>query len=170
MSLYDVTIPQFVRTLGNLEEILKKANAYADAKKFDMGVLLNTRLAPDMLPLGKNIQIATDTAKFCAAFLAKTAAPKFEDSETTYAEFMTRIAKTKEFLATVKAEQFNGAEHVKVELPRNPGEYLTGLDYVTTHTLPNFYFHVTVVYAILRANGVEIGKKDYLGQRPFKKI
>lgn len=170
MNLYDVTVAQYLRTLTNVEEILKKAAAYADAKKFDVQILMNARLAPDMLPLGKQIQIATDTAKFCAGYLTGTTPPKFEDNETTFAEFVARVGKAKQYLSTLKREQFEGAEDRRVELPRNPGEYLTGIDYVASHALPNFYFHVTTMYAILRHNGVDVGKIDYLGSRPFRKV
>ncbi|MBX3016885.1 MAG: DUF1993 domain-containing protein [Bdellovibrionaceae bacterium] len=170
MNLYDVMIPQYLRTLTAAEAILKKAAAHADMKKFDVQVLLNDRLAPDMLPLGKQIQIASDAAKISAGFLTGTTPPKFEDNEVTFAEFQARLAKTKEYLSTLKREQFEGAEKRKVELPRNPGEFMTGIDYAMSHAMPNFFFHMTTMYAILRHNGVEIGKKDFLGARPFQKL
>lgn len=170
MLLYDLTLPQYVKTLGNLEEILRKASAFADSKKIDMQVLFQDRLAADMLPMGRNIQIACDTAKLTAGLLTGTTPPKFEDNEVTLNDFMARIAKTKEYLKTIHAEQFQGAAERKVEMARYPGQYMTGLEYAANHSLPNFYFHVTVVYSILRNNGVEIGKKDYLGAMPYKSL
>lgn len=170
MNVFDVTVPQFVKVLGNLESILTKANAFADTKKIEMSVLLQDRLAPDMFPLGRQIQILCDTAKFSAGYLTGTTPPKFEDNEVTYADFQARIAKTKAYLQTISPEQYKGAEERKIELPRQPGQYLTGAEYAITHSIPNFYFHVSMAYAILRNNGVDIGKNDYLGARPFKPL
>jgi uncharacterized protein len=167
--LFDVTIPQFMKTLSNLNALLDKADAYSQAKKFDMNVLLQDRLAPDMFPLMKQIQIACDTAKLCASRLSGKEAPVNDDSEKTLADAKARIQNTIRYLETFTANDFNGAETKHITQPRWEGKYLTGKEYVIHHVLPNIYFHVTTAYAILRHNGVEVGKKDYLGELPFKK-
>lgn len=167
--LFDVTVPQFIRTLNNLNAILDKAETYAKTKNFDTTVLLNDRLAPDMFPMLKQIQIACDTAKLCASRLSGKEAPMNDDSEKTLADIKTRIQNTVKYLETFNASDFNGAETKHISQPRWEGKYLTGKEYVIHHAVPNIYFHVTTAYAILRHNGVDIGKKDYLGELPFKK-
>lgn len=163
-SLYDFTVPAFIRALTNLSRQLDKAHAHAGQKKADFTAFAESRLIADMRPLTSQIQIATDNAKGGAARLAGIDAPRFEDTEKTYDELKARIAKTLDFLASIKPEQFAGAETREVVLKfPNVTLNFNGQDYVTKFLLPNFYFHVTMAYALMRKNGVEIGKTDYLG-------
>lgn len=164
LSMYQISIPVFTRVLTNLSAILTKAAAHAEAKKIDPSVFINSRLAPDMFPLARQVQIATDTAKGCAARLAGIDIPSYADTEATFPELQERIAKTQAFLKTVTAEQINGSEDrtVTIKLRGNDMPFL-GLPYLTGFVLPNLFFHATTAYAILRHNGVELGKADYLG-------
>lgn len=165
ISLYDVTVPVLSASLTNLSAILDKSVAHAAAKKFDPNVLADTRLIADMMPLRRQIQTACDTAKGAAARLAGIDNPKHEDNETTLPELKARIAKTLDFLKTVTAQQLEGAESREITLTfPNMTLKFTGHSYVTTFVLPNFFFHVTMAYALLRQNGVELGKVDYLGK------
>ncbi|MCX6119139.1 MAG: DUF1993 domain-containing protein [Proteobacteria bacterium] len=166
--LYEITLPQFKKTLLNLSKILDKANAHAQVKKFDFTVLLNARLAPDQFPLVRQIQIACDTAKLGAARLSGKDAPTHDDQEKTFEDVQKRIKETINYLETISAKDFAQSETKRITQPRWEGKYLTGFDYVNEHVLPNLYFHVTTAYSILRHNGVDIGKKDYLGELPFK--
>ncbi len=166
--LYDWTNVQFAKVLNNLSAILDKASAYADSKKFDVNVLLESRLAPDQFNFIRQVQIACDTAKFCPARLTGKEAPAFEDSEKTVAELKTRIAKTITFLQSFHAEELQNKESVRITQPRWQGKSLSGAEYVSQHVVPNFYFHVTTAYAILRHNGVDVGKADYLGALPYR--
>ncbi|MGP1834062.1 MULTISPECIES: DUF1993 family protein [unclassified Shewanella] len=168
--LYDLTVVQFSKMLNNLSAILVKGEGFAEAKKIEMSVLLNSRLAPDQFNLTRQVQIACDTAKLAVARLTgqEDSAPKHEDNETTLAELQTRIASVVDYLATFTAEDFAGAETRKITHRRWEDKYLTGRDFAFEHAIPNIYFHVTTTYAILRHNGVEVGKKDYLGAMPFK--
>lgn len=166
--LYEVTIPASIRALTQLNACLDKAAGFADAKKVEFPVLLNTRLIADQLPLVRQIQIACDTAKFGASRLTGKDAPTNDDKEATLAEAKARIEGTIAYLHTFKPEDFKGAEERKVTTPRWEGKWLTGQEYAHLHVLPNLFFHVTTAYAILRANGVDIGKKDYLGTMPYK--
>ena len=163
-SLYDFTVPTLIAALGNLSKQLDKAAAYAEAKKFDANQFSDQRLIAGMLPLTSQVQICCDNAKGAAARLAGIDPPKHEDNEKTIAELKTRIAKTIEFMNTVRPDQFNGAETREIVL-KFPSLTLkfNGKDYVTKFVLPNFYFHATTAYAILRTNGVELGKGDFLG-------
>jgi uncharacterized protein len=165
---YDILVAQNSKMLHNLSLILTKAEAHAAAKKIEMDVLLNSRLAPDMFPLSRQIQIACDTAKLGAARVAGKEAPKHEDNEKTLPEFKARIESVIGYLNTFKADDFKNAVETKVTQPRWEGKWMTGHDYFTQHVVPNIGFHVTTAYAILRHNGVEIGKKDYLGEMPYK--
>lgn len=167
--LFEMTVPNFIKGLKNLDAILDKAAAHADKKKFDFEVLLQSRLAPDQFPLCRQIHIVCDTAKLCASRLSGKDAPKSEDTEKTLAEFKARIASTLAYLEQFKPSDFDGADTKKITQTRWEGKWLTGRDYVFNHAVPNFYFHVTTAYAILRHNGVDIGKNDYLGQLPFQK-
>jgi hypothetical protein len=167
--LYDMTIPQFTKMLHNLTRILDKAEAHAKEKKFEVEVLLNDRLAPNMFTLIRQVQIACDTAKLCASRLTGKDAPVNDDSEKTLPELKTRIQQTINYLETISAKDFTGAETKRITQPRWEGKYLTGTEYALQHALPNIYFHITTTYAILRHNGVEVGKKDYLGEMPYKK-
>ena len=167
--LYQVTIPQFKKALNNLNKILDKAAANADARKFDSEVLMNARLAPDQFNFIRQIQIACDTAKLGAARLAGKEAPKHDDNEKTLAELKARIESVVAYLGTFSEKDFAGAEERHITQPRWEGKYLTGTEYALEHALPNIYFHITTAYSILRHNGVDIGKKDYLGEMPYKK-
>jgi len=164
LSLYDVSIPPLTRGLTNLSVILDKAAAHATAKKFDSVVLAQSRLFPDMYALARQVQIACDTAKGAAARLAQIDVPKHEDTETTLPELKARIAKTLDFLKTITAAQLQGAEsrNIEIKFP-NGAVNFTGAAYVTDFVLPNFYFHASMVYALLRKAGVEVGKRDFLG-------
>jgi hypothetical protein len=150
--------------LGNLSTFLDKAEAFAATKKIDAAVLLNSRLAPDMFPLTRQVQIAADMVKGAAARLSGTEVPKFEDNETTIAELKARIAKTLAFVNGVDAAKFGGSEDRDVTLQARTGDrHFKGLSYLRDYVLPNVYFHTTTAYAILRHNGVELGKNDFMG-------
>ena len=163
-SMYSASIPVFQHMLRNLSHLLDKGVANAEARKFDPAVLANDRLAPDMLPFTKQVQIACDAAKLCVARVAGIEAPKFEDTETTFPELQARIRKTLDWLETVPASSLEGTEGREVTFPvgRDKTRTMTGQAYLTTWALPNFFFHVTTAYAILRHNGVDLGKADYL--------
>lgn len=164
LTMYQASIPVFVRMLGNLSAILDKAIAYAEAKKIDPAIFVNARLAPDMYPLSRQVQIATDMVKGCAARLAGIDVPRYEDNESTFTDLQARIAKTLAFIEGVSAEQIDDSEERDILLKFGSREirYL-GQAYLVDFVLPNFYFHITVAYAILRHQGVEIGKMDFLG-------
>jgi len=164
VAVYEVSIEQYVLTLTNLKNFLIKAEAFAKAKKFDIQVLLNTRLFPDMFPLGKQIQTACDAAKFCASRLTDVKAPVFEDNEVNFDDFIKRIEMTIDYLKTITLEDFQNYEEKKIKFPWNPGMELRGKDYLVQFAMPNFYFHVTTAYNILRSSGIELGKSDFLGQ------
>lgn len=168
--LYDLTVVQFSKMLGNLSAVLDKGAAFADNKKFDVTVLLNSRLAPDQFNLIRQVQIACDTAKLGVARLTGKveSAPVHADTETTLAELQVRIKAVREYLAGFTAADFAGAEERKISQPRWEGKYLTGYEFAIQHAIPNIYFHVTTAYSILRHNGVDLGKKDYLGNMPYK--
>lgn len=164
ISMYQASVPRFVNILGNLSNILDKAQAHVDARKIDASVLPNFRLFPDMLPMKSQVQIACDTAKGAAARLAGVPIPAHEDNEATLAELKARIAKVVTFLGTVTPEQIDGTEDKEIVLKRGDKETrYTGIQFLLGHATPNFYFHVTTAYDILRHNGVEIGKRDYIG-------
>jgi len=165
MSLmHSMSVPVFAKTLGNLAAILDKAGAYAEARKIDPAVLLTARLYPDMFALTKQIQLACDFAKGSVARLAGQEPPKYDDNETTIAELRTRIARTIDFIQAVTAAQFDGAEAREVVLKiRDQTFTYKGLPYLAHVALPNFFFHATTAYDILRHNGVELGKRDFIG-------
>jgi hypothetical protein len=167
--LYELTIPQFAKTLQNLIHILNVGAKHAETKKFEFEVLLNSRLAPDQFNLTRQIQIACDTAKLCAARLTGKDAPVHEDNEKTLGELKSRIEQVIRYLNTFSKNDYAGAEEKRITQPRWEGKYLSGHEYVVHHAIPNFYFHITTAYSILRHNGVDIGKKDYLGELPYKK-
>ncbi len=166
--IYDLTIPVFTKTLQNLTHMLDKSAAFAETKKFDTAVLMQARLAPDQFPFIRQIQIACDTAKLGAARLTGKEAPSHDDKEQTLADIKTRIHETIAFLNSLTAKDFEGAAERKITQLRWEGKYMLGHDYVNHHAVPNFYFHVTTAYSILRHNGVDLGKKDYLGEMPYK--
>jgi hypothetical protein len=162
--MYQASVPAFQRTLKALDAILDKAAAYAAERKIDPGVLTSARLCPDMFPLTRQVQFSTDHAKGASARLAGLPVPSFEDTETTFPELKARIAKTLDFIATVRPDEIDGSEGRDISLKAGPRELsFKGQDYLVFFALPNFYFHVTAAYAILRHNGVPIGKLDFLG-------
>ena len=164
ISMYQSSIPVFIKNLENLSAILNKAATHAEVKKIDQSVFLNARLFPDMLPLVRQVQIATDSVKAGAARLADVEVPSFEDLEKTFLELQERISKTIKFLQSIKSEQIDGSEEKKISyVQRGKESNFIGQPYLLNYVLPNLYFHITTAYAILRHNGLEIGKKDYLG-------
>jgi hypothetical protein len=166
LPIYDATIPPLKRALSNLAVILKKGEEYADAKKVEHQVLLNARLFVDMYPLTRQVQIATDMSKGAGARLAAVEIPKYEDNETSFAELQARIAKTIAFLDAIKPEQLAGAETREITVTiRKTDLKFSGQDYLLKWVLPNVYFHITTAYNILRHNGVELAKQDFLGPR-----
>ena len=169
MMLFEMTVPQFTKTLHNLSNMLGKASTLAETKKFEIDVLLNARLAPDQFNFIRQVQIACDTAKLCGARLTGKDAPTHADTEKTLSEVKARIDSTIQYLNSLSVQDYVGAEAKHITQPRWEGKYLTGHDYVVHHAVPNFYFHITTAYSILRHNGVDIGKKDYLGEIPYKK-
>lgn len=164
VSLYDVSVPIFTLSLTNLSAILDKAASHGEAKKLDPQVIPQARLIADMLPLSAQIQIACDTAKGAAARLAGVEVPKHEDTEATLAELKMRVAKTLDFIKTIKPEQLQGAQarEIVLQLPQTTLRF-NGVSYLTNFVLPNFFFHMTMAYALLRKNGVDLGKRDFLG-------
>jgi hypothetical protein len=164
ITMYSASVPVFVRMLGNLSGWIDKAEAHAAAKKFDPVVLVSARLAPDMLTLKSQVQIACDAAKFCVARLSGTEAPKFDDNEATLADLRTRVKATIAFLESVPAAKIDGTDDKDITVPRRDAPIIMkGEAYLERFALPTFFFHVTTMYALLRHNGVEIGKRDYLG-------
>jgi hypothetical protein len=164
ISMYQASVPAFVHALKNLASILEKGAAHAEAKKIDPAVLVGGRLFPDMFPLTRQVQIATDIAKGGAARLAGVEPPPYEDNEKTFPELIARVKKTVEYLQTLQAEQFEGAEdRTCTWQTRSGSKSMQGLPYLQSHVSPNVFFHVTTTYNILRHNGVELGKKDFLG-------
>lgn len=164
MSMSAASLPVFKNALTNLSHILDKGAAHAEARKFDPANLLTYRLAPDMLPFTKQVQIACDAAKIGAARIASLEWPKHEDNEATFPELKARIQKTLDFLATIPAEKLDGTEDKELQIPvsRDTTRTMKAEDYLRFWVLPNLFFHVTTAYAILRHNGVELGKSDYL--------
>ena len=164
ISMYQASVPRFVNVLGNLSAILDKAQTHIDAKKIDSAALTAFRLFPDMLPMSKQVQIVSDTAKGVISRLAGVEIPSYEDNEVTLADLKARIAKTIAYLQTFKPAQIDGTEDKEIVVKRGDKETrYTGMQFLLGHAVPNVYFHVTTTYSILRHNGVEIGKRDYLG-------
>lgn len=164
ISMYQASIPQFTKMLTNLSNILKKGEAFADAKGLDGKVLAEGRLASDMFPLTKQVQIACDLVKNGMARIAGVEPPKFEDDEVSLADLQERIAKTITFANSLKPEQIDGTEEKEIKFSIKEWSFeFVGEQYLLTWVTPNFYFHVTTAYDILRHKGVEIGKMDYLG-------
>jgi hypothetical protein len=165
MSFYDAVVPAYLQMLNSLTGLLTKAEAHCATKKIDPGVLLGSRLFPDMLPLSKQIQIASDFAAKGCARLTHSEVPANADTETSFAELKQRLAKTIDYVKSFKPEQFEGAEAKDVTFPAGPDRTITmkGQQFLSAFSLPNFYFHATTAHGILRHNGVEIGKRDFLG-------
>lgn len=165
LSMYQAAVPVFVRGLENLATILAKAAAHAEAKKIDPSVFINARLAPDMFALARQVQIASDAAKGSAARLAGVEVPSYPDTESTFPELQERVAKTIAFVKGFTPAQIDGSEDRKIVLKMRTDEVtFRGQDYLLKLALPNFFFHLTTAYDILRHNGVEVGKMDYLGK------
>ena len=163
--MYQASAPRFANMLKNLSALLDKAQAHCEAKKIEPAALTAFRLYPDMFPLTRQVQIACDTAKGAVARLAGLEVPKHEDTEQNFAELKARIAKTIAFIDSVKPAQIDGSEGTEIVLKLRSGEVkLTGMQYLLAHAYPNFYFHAATAYGILRHNGVEIGKRDFLGK------
>ena len=165
ISMHSASAPALAKMLGNMLNWLEAAKAHAEARKFDSGVYLTLRLAPDMLPFTKQIQIASDAAKGCVARLSGQDAPKFEDNEASLDELIERIRKTRDYVLSVPAAAVDGSEGREITIPRRTGEPLKfdGTTYLRHFALPNFYFHATTTYALLRHAGVPLGKTDFLG-------
>lgn len=164
LSMHEASVPVLLRGLGQLQVMLDKAAAHAEARKIDPAVFINARLAPDMFALARQVQIATDTAKGCAARLAGVEIPSYPDTETTFPALEARIARTKAFLESVDRTKVDGSAERPVTLKlRGKDVEFTGRGYLLAFALPNFFFHLTAAYAILRHNGVELGKADFLG-------
>jgi hypothetical protein len=165
ISMYQASVPPVIRSLHNLINILKKGAAHAEAKKIDQLVLINSRLYPDMLPLSKQVQIASDVTRRGAARLAGLDAPAMADTETTFAELIERTEKTIAYLETLTPAQIDGSEDKTIILPMGKESItMQGMSYLVVFILPNLYFHVTTAYNILRHSGVELGKMDFLGK------
>jgi uncharacterized protein len=166
LSMYEACVPVYSRALKALAAILTKAEAHAEARKIDPSVFLTARLAPDMYPLTKQVQVVSDGAKGTAARLTGLEVPSFPDTETSFAELQARIKKTLDFIESVPSAAFDGAETRQVTLSSPRGSLsFTGKDFLLNFGLPNLYFHVTTAYNILRHNGVELGKGDFIGGR-----
>jgi len=165
ISMYKASVPVFVQFLTSLSAVLDKAAAYAEAKKVEPAVLLNTRLAPDMFPLVRQVRAATDHAINACGRLAGAAMPSFANAETTIPELKDRIAKTIDFLKGLKPAQIDGSEDkaIKITFPSGATREFTGQSLLLTNSLPNFYFHCTTAYDILRHCGIELGKRDFMG-------
>jgi hypothetical protein len=164
LSIYHASVPVLLHQITALSEILKKGAAYAEAKKIEPSALLNARLFPDMHPLIRQVQMVSDSAKGVSARLAGVEPPSMPDTETTFDQLQARLAKTAEFLKSLKESQFTGAEDREIVLTLPNGKIpFKGQAYLFSFALPNFFFHVTTAYNILRHNGVEIGKRDFLG-------
>ena len=170
LSIYQASVPVFVRTLTNLKNILAKGAAHAQAKKIDEEGFMQARLAPDMFPFTSQVHIATDMARAGAARLTGNDPPKYEDTEKTIDELKARVAKTVAYLKSLDKAKIDAAADREITFPLGPVNKgaMKGDDYLTHFVLPNFYFHLTATYAILRHAGVEVGKRDFLGQIPLK--
>jgi len=165
LSMHATCAPVFVRTLGNMLNWLDKAQAYAESRKFDTANFLGMRLAPDMLPFTRQIQITTDGVKGCMARLAGQEVPKWDDNEASFDDLRARIRKTIDYVQSFSAAQIDGSEGKEILLPTRQAEPMrfTGESYLKHFVLPNFFFHATTAYALLRHAGVDLGKRDYLG-------
>ncbi|MEK7531128.1 MAG: DUF1993 domain-containing protein [Patescibacteria group bacterium] len=173
-NLYTVTVPSLLKHLQALSMILEKAEKHADSKKTSRSTfehaLLSDHIIFDQFPFVKQVQVACDNAKGLTARLAEIESPKHEDNEKTLAELRERIAKTVAFVQSVKPEQIIGKEDIKTTLPYFAGKYMTGFEYAIEYAMPNFYFHLSTAYNLLRKNGIDIGKNDFMGSLPLKDI
>ena len=176
-NLYTITVPPMMKALDALSKLMDKASAHAETKATErhpasehLSSLLNDRLVFDQFNFTRQVQVACDNAKGGAARLAEIEIPKYEDDEKTIPELKARIEKTIAFLKSIAPEKITGKEGIKVSLPYFPIKYITGFEYATEYLLPNFYFHIVTAYSILRKNGVDIGKKDYINGLPLKDL
>ena len=165
MSFYDATVPAYLQVLNSLSGLLTKAEAHCAAKKIAPEVLLNSRLYPDMLPLSKQIQLATDFATRGCARVTHSEVPQTPDTEKTFEELRARLAKTADYVKSFKPEQFEGADTKDVTFPMGPDKTMTmkGQQFISNFSLPQFYFHAAIAHGLLRHNGVEVGKRDFMG-------
>ena len=166
--IFETTVPQSLPLLPPLDGILAKIKPFCDAKKIEPDVLLNSRLAADQFNFIRQVQIATDSAKIGIARATGKDAPPHDDKETTVEQLQTRIKETVKYLSTITEKDLAGASERRITTPRWEGKTLSGHEYLIQHSTPNTYFHITVAYEILRHNGLDVGKKDYLGPMPFK--
>ena len=165
ISMYQASVPTIVRALNNLAAVLEKADQHATAKKIEPAAFVNARLFPDMFALAKQVQLAADISKGGTARLAQVDPPAFEDNETTFPQLVERVRKTVAFLETLKPEQIDGSEARTVTWQtRSATKSMQGMPYLLNHVLPNVFFHTATAYDILRHNGVELGKQDFLGK------
>jgi hypothetical protein len=165
LSMYQASVPVFLRALNNLQHVLRKGEAHAEARKYEPSLLLQSRLTVDMLPLTRQIQIATDMAKNCCARLAGVEPLKFEDNETSFAELHARIDRAVEYIKSFKAERIDGSETRAITLQLRSGEQrFEGQGYLLHYVIPNVFFHCTTAYAILREAGADLGKADFIGK------
>jgi hypothetical protein len=167
MNLYDLTVPQLLKMLNNVDGWLVAATKHAEARKFDVNNLMKARLAPDQFALDRQIQTVCDNAKFIAGRLTGKEWPAHPDTEATFDQLRTRVAAVVSYLEAFKPDDFAGAGERKIVLPWMPDKWMTGDEYAAQFALPNFYFHAVTAYAILRHNGVEIGKREFLGNVPM---
>ncbi len=168
MNLFELTVPQLTKMLLNLDKWLKTAETYAEQRKFPVDNLIQARLAPDQYPLVRQVQSACDNVKFIAGRLTAKDWPAHADTETTFEQLHARVAAVVTYLEVFKAEDFAGADERKISLPFTPGKWMTGVEYLTHFALPNFYFHISLAYEILRHNGVPLGKMDFIGSVPLR--
>ena len=168
--IYTYTVPVYIKLLGGLRNVLAKAEAHAKEKGMSEEALLNDALAPDMFPLKKQVQLASDHAKGAIARLTGKENPKMEDTEATFAELRARLDKTIAFVNSASESDFAGSEERKISLPPHPGKYMTGLEYALEYAMPNFLFHVVTAYDIVRHSGAAIGKKDFINGLPLKDL
>ena len=168
MNLFEYTVPQVAKTLRNLDTWLNSAEQYAASRKFPVDNLIGARLAPDQYPLVRQVQSSCDNAKFIAGRLSGKEWPAHADTETTFEQLHLRIATVLTYLDGFKVDDFAGADERKISLPWMQGKWVSGFEYLTQFALPNFYFHITLAYAILRHNGVALGKMDFIGGFPMR--
>jgi uncharacterized protein len=168
MNLYDLTVPQLIKMLKNVDHWLVAATKHAETKKFDVLNLMKARLAPDQFAFDRQIQTLCDNAKFIAGRLTGKDWPAHPDAETTFDQLRTRVAAVVSYLETFKPDDFTGSGDRKIALPWMEGKWMTGDEYVAQFALPNFYFHTVTAYAILRHNGVELGKREFIGGVPMR--
>src|ERR1700733_14132934 len=167
MNTYDLTVPQLAKMLKNVDRWLSAAAKHAEAKKFDPDTLVHARLAPDQFDLRRQVQAVCDNAKFVCCRLAGRDIPAHVDTETTLAQLHARVTTAIALVDGFKPADFAGASERKISLPWMQGKWLTGDEYLIQHALPNFYFHLVTTYAILRHNGVDVGKRDFIGELPM---